>query len=498
MLSYKKNKFNLFFLPLLGAFTQVSADYKTDVGYIQLKNELGAALPDGSKVKVTQVEASTGTDLANPVFAPDPSASALSDKEFSYPTLNSIPSTYSSHATGVALTFYGTNVSMAPGVNDIHSYETNRWLTTLRKPNGQATSTDRRIANHSWVGNAATTAENSSILRWVDRQVELNEYLQIAASGSGSPLLSNSYNAITVGLSDTANGYTSVNLDSIYQKGRSVTDVVAPAANLSTATPIVAAATALLVQTGHQVAALSDGNTTITGAGTIYNAERSETIKAALMAGADRQTSNTSAYGDINDYRSASHQSANGLDTRYGAGQLNIYNSYQIISGGEQNSFEDDATGLGRIGYVGFDYDANFGGALGSNTTATYSFTAYDSETISASLVWNVGVSNNTAMDTTIHHLGLSLVDVSDNKEIAKSESMLDNTQNIHWQNLIAGHEYQLLVSSLEQTNSFNWDYALAWNRTVNATPVPLPAAFWLFGSALAGLVGYQRKQVTA
>jgi len=54
------------------------------------------------------------------------------------------------------------------------------------------------------------------------------------------------------------------------------------------------------------------------------------------------------------------------------------------------------------------------------------------------------------------------------------------------------------LVSSLEETNSFNWDYALAWNRTVNSTPVPLPAAFWLFGSALAGLVGYQRKQIAA
>ncbi len=494
----KKNKFNYCLLPLLGAFTQASADYKTDVGYTQLKNELGAALADGLGVKVTQVEASTGTDPANPIFAPDPTVSALSDKEFSYPTLNSIPRTYSSHATGVALTFYGTNVSMAPAIDDIHSYETNRWLTTLRKSNGQATTTDRRIANHSWVGKAATAADNGLILRLVDRQVELNEYIQIVASGASSPLLSNGYNTMAVGLSNTATGYTSVNLDSIYQKDRVVTNVVAPAANLSSATPIVAAAAALLVQTGHEQPSLSEDATSLSGVGTIYNAERSETIKAALLAGAARQTSNTSGYGDISDYRSTGHQTENGLDTRYGAGQLNVYNSYQIITGGEQNSFEDDATGLSQIGYAGFDYDANFGGASGSNATATYSFTAYASETISASLVWNAGVSNNTAMDTTIHHLGLSLFDVSDNTVIAKSESMLDNTQNIHWQNLIAGHEYQLLVSSLEETNSFNWDYALAWNRTVNSTPVPLPAAFWLFGSALAGLVGYQRKQIAA
>ena len=49
------------------------------------------------------------------------------------------------------------------------------------------------------------------------------------------------------------------------------------------------------------------------------------------------------------------------------------------------------------------------------------------------------------------------------------------------------GHSYELLVKS-GQTANFNWDYALAWHMTpIPAAPVPLPGAFYLFASALAG-----------
>jgi len=506
MSAHKKIRFKRIFAPLLVISAPAVADYKADIGYTELQSALGGAVPTGMGVKVTQVEASSvsSSDPNYPVFAPDPTIAPLSGKTFSYPGLTCgtspcTPSVFSAHASGVAMNFYGNATSIAEGVNDIHSYEVNQWLNSLYissgRPNkiGQATTSDRRIANHSWVGNAASAAENSTILRQVDRQVDLNEYIQVTASGSSSPLLSNGYNTIAVGLTNTLNGYTSVNIDSAYSGGRAVTDVVAPAANLSTATPYVAAATALLVQTGHDNPNLSLGSSNISGVGTIYNAERSETVKATLMAGADRQTGNSTLYGNITDYGSSGHQTDNGLDTRYGAGQLNVFNSYQIISGGEQNSLEDGGSNNGQIGYTGFDYDANFGGAQNSNTAATYTFTAMASETIAASLVWNVNISNDSAMNSTLHHLGLSLIDVSDNTVVSTSESMLDNTQNIFWQNLLDGHEYQLLVTSLEEPNTFNWDYSLAWHRSIN-TPVPVPPAFWLFGSALLSLLGFQRK----
>ena len=78
-----------------------------------------------------------------------------------------------------------------------------------------------------------------------------------------------------------------------------------------------------------------DGSTSNRNGAVIYNAERSETIKAALMAGASRFTFNTSTTANVEDYRvAAANQTDNGLDWRYGAGQLNINNSYNILAAG--------------------------------------------------------------------------------------------------------------------------------------------------------------------
>ena len=85
------------------------------------------------------------------------------------------------------------------------------------------------------------------------------------------------------------------------------------------------------MEVGHKNPALSTDplvqSTTNRNGNTIYNAERSEVVKAALMAGASRSA--ISGYTANTD---------NGLNNVYGAGQLNIYNSYHIIAAGEQNS----------------------------------------------------------------------------------------------------------------------------------------------------------------
>jgi hypothetical protein len=446
-----------------------------------------------------EVSSVVATDPNYPVFAPDPNAGTFASKTFSYPGLTCasppcVPSAFSGHAMGSGNVFYGDNVSIAQGINDIHSYEVNQWINAIYVPgpNGlilNASRTDRRIANHSWTGNGNNLQQTGQILRIVDRQVDVNEYMQVAAAGA--PLLGNAFNAIAVGVT-SGTVQSSIAIDSVYTAGRTGPDLVAPAANLSAATPVVSATAALLVQTGHQHPELSLGSRSITGVGIVYDAERAETIKAALMAGADRQTHNSSGFGDIIDYRSNGHQTDNGLDDRYGAGQVDILNSYHIIAGGEQDSLQDG--GNGQIDLSGFDYDASFGGSPGSNASASYEFTASADETISAALVWNLSVSDDSAMTTTLHHLGLALRDVTDNTVVASSESLSDNTQNLYVPGLIGGHDYQLQVASLEP-NGYRWDYSLAWNRSITATPVPLPAAFWLFGSALVSVLGYQRKR---
>jgi hypothetical protein len=197
-------------------------------------------------------------------------------------------------------------------------------------------------------------------------------------------------------------------------------------------------------------------------------------IKAALMAGADRRTANGRG-AEITDYKV---DTSNGLDSRFGAGQVNIYNSYHVLTGGEHNSAQDgNATAIGRYG---FDYDPAFGGLSGSNTTGSYSFTADFASLareIFASLVWNIdiGPSGGPRADpvgtATLYNLDLELYDVtSGGTLVAYSASTLDNTENI-WFNLLYGHSYRLDVVRGSGQSDFLWDYGLAW-RVVPEPPL--------------------------
>ncbi|MDO9160964.1 MAG: hypothetical protein Q8N35_08100 [Methylococcaceae bacterium] len=471
-------------IPVLYWATNASADYKDDIGYTDLTALLGTAIPTGAAVKVTQVEA--GDD--NLIYAPDTNNSQFSGKTFNFP---GTPSTsISGHATGVGSRFYGKD-SIAGGISNITSYEVNEWLASISSATVSAPANGSRIANHSWVGNGDTSVDTGNILRLVDRQVQRNEFIQIvgmANSNSNSPLLGSAYNVIAVGRTDGAHDKGSDAVDSVYVAGRTRPDLVAPQTTTSAATPIVAAAAALLVETGHNGGlALSKGSTNITGVGTVYNAERAETIKAALMAGADRVTDNTSTSANIIDYRSSGHQTSNGLDDRFGAGQLNILHSYQIIAANEQNSLQDGGSNNGNIALHGFDYDPSFGGSAGSNNIATYKFNAEEDLNLSASLVWNLSVSNNSNLTTRLYNLNLELFDTTTQTTTAFSASTIDNTENL-WVSLLTGHSYELLVKSGE-TNNFSWDYTLAWHMSpIDTAPVPVPAAIWLFSSALAAL----------
>ena len=208
------------------------------------------------------------------------------------------------------------------------------------------------------------------------------------------------------------------------------------------------------------------------------------------MAGADRETANQGTTANITDYRSAGHETANGLDDRYGAGQVNILNSYHILAGGEQPSLQ---LGGGDIGRFGFDYGEAFGGLSGSPRTASYSFSTATDVTLFSSLAWNVGVSNDSALTTSQHRLNLSLFDITANSLLGESSSTLDNTQNLYMR-LLAGRRYELRVTAGE-TGNFSQDYALAWRMEVAS--VPIPAAAWLFGIGLAGMFGLARRQLS-
>jgi len=463
------------------------ADYKRDIGFATLQADFGSALPDGSTIPlVTQTEAATLIDHDGDektakikVWMPDPSHKEFSGKEI----LNrsgALPF-FSKHATAVGSNFYGKNGSITPGIKNVESYLADHWLgpgflrsDRLFKPHRSAS----RIANHSWV--AATDKLDSAVLRRIDWVVATDEATQVVGScRPGKPLLGSAFNTIAVGKASGENGKGSAAVDTIYSRGRTCLQLVAPRRTASAAAPVVASAATMLIELGHGNPGLSTDpvtqRTTNRNGDTIYNAERSEVIKAALMAGADRKaqyttdTDGSTVY--IADYRvKPEHQAANGLDRRYGAGQVNIDNSFRIIAGGEQNSNEDLSHSGGVIEQYGFDYDPDFGGGGSSNTSASYYFTVEkDSKLLWATLVWNVeidaGVGPYFLGDATLYDLDLLIYDVTEAGEprmVAGSTALAENSENL-WLKLEKNHRYMLRVQPGTNQVAFKWDYALAW-----------------------------------
>ncbi len=453
--------------------TPAYADYKGDIEFTRLQEELNQDIPDGSGIPVAQVE-------AGDAWMPDTSLSRFDGKII---VDKSGASGVSGHATSVGSLFYGNISSMTPGISLIDGFSALDWLTSGFLNTGNNTKkpgiTSARLANHSWIGSFTENTYNSDALRRLDWIAERDEYIQVAALSNGSanqPFFSSSFNAIIAGRTDGGHGQDLPYIDDIYTENRVRPDVVAPKSTTSSATPVVASAAALLVHTGHKNPGLSTDPefffTLNRGGDTIYNAERSEVIKAALMAGADRYTSNADG-ANIRDYRSdAANMSANGLDLRYGAGQVNIYQSYHIIAAGEQNSHDDEPEN-GNIGHSGFDYDPCFGGLEGSNNEASYYFST-DSEHIrlAASLSWNLliagGETNGFDGTASLYNLDLILYDITDPANplvISSSESLTGNSENI-WTLLGQNRDYLLQVIPGEGQVAFKWDYGLAWRMS--------------------------------
>jgi hypothetical protein len=467
----------LILLPLC-AHAVAHADYKSDIGFSRLQSELGGGLSSGTGVRVSQAEADTNSDPNIYSYLPDPTDTQFTGKTITDNTGVSGP--YSAHATGVGRRFYGATLSIAPGISLIDAYLADHWLddgylqggNSARRPSASTS----RVANHSWIGFTGDTAADSDLLRRVDWIVDRDEFIQVVGQTNSavinSPLLAGAFNVIAVGKTDGNNGRGTPAVDTTYTSGRARPHLVAPFATSSEATPVVAAAAAVLIDLGHNTAALSTDPvstwTTNRQNMTIRNAERSEVVKAALMAGADRLTLNSSG-ANITDYRiDPANRSDNGLDIRYGAGQVNIYGSYHIIAAGEQNSDEDDGAGTGVIGSYGFDYDPAFGGASGSNTTASYRFTTGTAPAVlTAALVWNLsidaGPGNGFTGTSTLRDLDLYLYDVtSGTTQLAASISSNENTENIRIE-LDAERTYLLQVKPKAGQSAFYRDYALAW-----------------------------------
>ena len=402
------------------------ADYKDDIGYTKLALELGASLPTGIGIGVTQVEASSTT--TPPLdYLPNTALSEFAGKTF---TPLSGSGVANGHATTVGQFFYGSATSVAPGVTGIHNYDANEWLQTdfLNFGTGSAPLAEtQKITNSSWIGTIDNGgAGDAQALRRFDYAIQQSGFLGVVALNNGNPgivpaLLGSCYNGISVGLTNGGHSYGTTTADGT---GRTKPEIVAPQGATSFATPIVASAAAMLSQ------------------GAPANATKPVTMKAILMAGATKSQ-----------FPAWSRTASRPLDAIYGAGQVNVYNSQRILAAGQQAANASVA-----VSRKGWDFRAT---AIGSRLYF-FDIPAGGASSLSAVLTWNRVISGAFPSPTSsLANLTLKLYAATGftlGTLVDSSASIVDNVEHI-WQPSLTPGRYAMEVTA----NTVGIEYGIAW-----------------------------------
>jgi len=466
----------------LPSAAQAQTTFRSASGYSALVTELGAPnVPTGAGILVGQVESSGA-------YVPSPGGA-----EFTNPNKNLMPQNAASggnnsHANNVGWRFYGNTVSVAPGVTDVQNWRAiinigagnNDWANNflhVMDSGDVPESSGVKVWSHAWIGQANNTTIDTDFLARIDYSVNTNNAIHVVGipntlNGGQFRWFSDAMNVISVGINHGAHFTGTQNTSGIYTSGRTAPNVVAeigPSSVTSFATGYAAGAATFLVDTAQEK---------LTGQMST-NGQQAETIKAAMMAGADRV--NAQLLGGA-----YTVNTTNGLSSLYGAGYINVYNGYHILADGEQNA--------GNLsGQYGFDYNPSFSyDPINPNNSTAYTFKTSATPTdLFTSLVWNANVPTaGSAIGTaTLNNLNLGLYDITNGGNLLlASNSTIDNTENIIY-NLASDTIYQLRVTGAG-ASTFTWDYALAWRFTsplADLTEVPEPSsiAILVVGSCL-------------
>jgi hypothetical protein len=458
-----------FALSLACATAAFATPVGEEISYPDLLTRLGITVPDGSSVVVGQVESiENGTPGR---YSPPPTHAEFTGVDI---LAQSGPATASSHAREVALRFYGSASSIAPGVPTAYIYEVNGYVqnNSLRITTGLPplpTIGGLKVMNHSWAGDAP--ALNNEILRRMDWVVDRDDVVMcIGVPNAGMTdlaLAANGYNGITVGL---ANG-THISSDSpsgVDVPGRMKPDVVVPGSLTSFVTPIVSSAAALLI----------DGVRNDPANPALVNGERSEVIKAVILAGADRNAAWTNNPPTSGPMRGSTMRP---LDAVFGAGVVNVDIAHQILFAGEQN------------GTMGFPFDPNISSVgwdfvgLGNGQTALYRFNLpVTAERASVAVTWHRHIAESTIAPITAN-IDVALVRLPPEGGVqllvgdagvgifgagnVESASDVDNVEMLVINDLAPGDYIVQLKMISGDTTGGPWDVAMAWNVELADTP---------------------------
>ncbi|MEO2048779.1 MAG: hypothetical protein ABGX16_19660 [Pirellulales bacterium] len=430
------------------------AEALDEIGYTRLVTLLGDSIPNGAGVAISQVESSDSLGAYFPdentslfTAATDPFSESV---DFIDGSGGEAEGTTNHSTNIVGGNFYGNQSSLAGGANEVTVYEANDWLSNVLNlaNNQEPLAQPFRVQNFSWVGSFPSDSQDRKALRRFDYIIDTNEVTAVVGLGNDTEslphLLSHSYNALAVGRTDGTHS-TGVT-QNFYGPGRIKPDLVVPRTTTSAATAMTSSAATLLHEWMADSAELigTTGSVEIPGA-------RSEVMRALLLAGATKEEI---AGG-------WSHTTTQPLDNHFGAGELNIYNSYLMALGGQfSGSFGEPSNAVGTHGWdyqevtPGSDRFYNFEVPVGSTAAE-----------LSVVLAWNVQVTDSNSGSTflgseSLANLDLTLYNSTDafsDLLLDESLSTVDNVEHLYLTDLSPG-TYTLQVS----TQSAH-DYGLAW-----------------------------------
>ena len=399
-------------LPMLSAQTYSigpGLSTRQKIGAESLERQLGLQAPYGRGITFGHVEGNPGDYMPN-----------TSDEAFEgvYFKPRSGRSKVNRHAHSTAKVLYGRQ-GLTPGVRDVNFYTTTHWMGSGSLNAGSMKppfSDGCQVLTHSWIGSPSPFARD--VLRRVDYLVDHHDVIAVVGvnNGAHSPvpaLLASAYNVIAVGVTsgDSSGGYTTFE-----GAGRCKPDIVAPKSRTSFSTPVVAAIAARLLETAHSM----------TG---IEAAQRSEVIKAVLMAGAKKP-------------KRWARQAGKPLDEHLGAGTVRLDRSYAILTSGPQAP----GTIMHRAGW-----DFRSLPLKGHDDYLVDSL--HDTGEVSIMLVWNRRIDGRSLANLItkkerwlnfprLADFDLRLVHLDDQGEkqvVEESSSTVDNVEHIYQKKLPAG-----------------------------------------------------------
>jgi hypothetical protein len=369
-------------------------------------------------------------------------------------------SSESGHADTVASYYYGLPGGVATNIAHVDNYDANYFVQVSEQVIGSTTNyiatlpssnIDDSVVNQSFIFNGATLAVQQALDSAYDNYAARYNTLFVSAVGNGGPVSppSTCYNGIGVGAYLDSINYSSVGPTP--DNGRAKPDLTAPENATSFSTPQVAGAAALLMQAGLRGNGGSDTN----------SPADIRTVKALLLDGAIKPSDWT-------------NNPPSPLDARYGAGVLNVFNSYEQLTGGKHGYIVANSvpTGnphppTGASGTIstlsGWDFDtlSSSGTSDGVNhyyfnVTNGLSNAAF---TATATLVWN-----RQRNQTNINNLDLFLYDALSSNLVAASTSLVDNVEHLWLPQLPPGrYDLQVLKNGGPNIVSSSETYALAW-----------------------------------